>query len=98
MSGRGDPTGTQLEPGGAQLGTKASPSVVNCRTIRDETAHYLSCPILSGIITQATGLNRLLTLHEQIFGNGNDDITGALACATSYHVYHSLKLGNLQII
>ena len=31
-------------------------------------------------------------------GNDIDDLTGALACATSYHVYHSLKLGNLAII
>ena len=55
-------------------------------TIKDETAHYLSCLIFSGIITQATGLNRLLTLHELIFGNDIDDLTGALACATLYHV------------
>ena len=68
------------------------------KTVRDETAHYLACPILSGIITQATGLNRLLTMHELIFGNDIDDPTGALACAASYHVYHSPKLGNLPII
>ena len=37
-------------------------------------------------------------MHELIFGNDIDDPTGALACATSYHVYHSLKLGNLPII
>lgn len=64
----------------------------------DETAHYLACPILSGLITQATGLNRLLTMHELILGNDIDDLIGALACATSYHVYRSLKLGNLPII
>ena len=39
------------------------------KNIRDETAHYLACPILSGLITQATGLNRSLTMHELIFGN-----------------------------
>ena len=49
-------------------------------------------------VAWVTGLNRLLTLHEQIFGNDKDDLTGALACATSYHVYHSLKFGNLPII
>ena len=37
-------------------------------------------------------------MHELIWGNDIDDLTGALACATSYHVYHSLKLGNLPII
>ena len=68
------------------------------KVIRDETAHYLVCPILSGIVTQATGLDHLLTLHERIFGNDIDDLTGVLACATSYHVYHSLKFGNLPII
>ena len=68
------------------------------KIIRDETAHYLACPILSGLITQATGINRLLTMHELTFGNDIDDLTGALACATSYHVYHSLKLSNLPII
>ena len=68
------------------------------KVVRDETAHYLACPILSGLITQATGLNRLLATHELTFGNDIDDLTGALACATSYHVYHSLKLGNLPII
>ena len=61
------------------------------KIIRNETAHYLACPILSGLITQATALNRLLTMHELIFGNDIDDLTGALAGATSYHVYHSLK-------
>ena len=47
---------------------------------------------------QAFGLDHLLSLHELIFGNDIDDLTGVLACATSYHVYHSLKLGNLPII
>ena len=68
------------------------------KIIRDETAHYLACPILSGLITQATGLNHLLSMHELTFGNDIDDLTGALACATSYHVCHCLKLGNLPII
>ena len=68
------------------------------KIIRDETAHYLACPILSGLITQATGLNRLLTMHELMFWNDIDDLAGALACATSYHVYHSLKLGSLPMI
>ena len=31
-------------------------------------------------------------------GNDIDDLTGALACATSYHVCDSLTLGNLPII
>jgi len=68
------------------------------KLIRDETAHYLACPILSGLITQASGLNHLITMHDLILGNDIHDLTGALACATSYHVYHSLKLGNLPII
>ena len=68
------------------------------KVIRDETAHYLVCPILSGLISQAAGLDHLLTLHQLTFGNDKDDLTGALACATSYHVYHSLKFGNLPII
>ena len=51
-----------------------------------------------GLITQATGLNRLLTLRELILGNDVYDLNGALACATSHHIYHSLKLGNLQLI
>ena len=37
-------------------------------------------------------------MHELISGNDTDDLTGALACAASYHVYHSLKLGNLPLI
>ena len=47
---------------------------------------------------QATDLDHLLSLHELIFGNDIDDLTGVLACATSYHVYHSSKFGNLPII
>ena len=67
-------------------------------SIKDETASYLICPILLGIISQASGLDHLPTLQELILGNNINDLTGALACATSYHVYHSLKLGNLPII
>ena len=36
-------------------------------------------------------------MHELILGNDRDDLTGTLACATSYHVYHSFKLSNLSI-
>ena len=50
-----------------------------------------------GLITQATGPNRLFTLHELSFGNDIYDLTGALACATSYHICHPLKLGNLPL-
>ena len=51
-----------------------------------------------GIISQASGLDHLLTLHELILGKDSSDLTGALACATSYHIYHSLKFGKLLII
>ena len=67
-------------------------------SIRDETAHYVSCPILAGLLTQAFGIDSLITLHQLAFGNDKDDHTGVLACATSYHVYHSLKFGNLPLI
>ena len=67
-------------------------------SIRDETAHYMSCPILAGLLTQAFGFDNLITLHQLAFGNDKDDHTGVLACATSYHVYHSLKFGNLPLI
>jgi len=53
---------------------------------------------LAGLLTQAFGIENLLTLHQLAFGNDKDDHTGVLACATSYHVYHSLKFGNLPII
>ena len=46
-----------------------------------------------GTISQACGLNYLPTLHQLIFGNDIDDMTGAFVCAISYHVYHSLKFG-----
>ena len=60
---------------------------------KDETAHYLICPLMLCTITQACGLNYLPTLQQLIFGNDIDDMTGALVCAISYHVYHSLKFG-----
>ena len=66
--------------------------------IRGETAHYMSCPIWAGLLSQAFGIDNLITLQPLAFGNDKDDHTGALACATSYHVYHSLKFGNLPII
>jgi len=70
----------------------------SCKPIRDETAHYLNCPILIGIISQAASLEHLPDLHELIFGKDRNDLTGALTCSTSYHVYHSLKLGKLSLI
>ena len=60
---------------------------------KDETAHYLICPLMIGTIAQACGLNSLSSLQQLIFGNDIDDMTGALVCAISYHVYHSLNLG-----
>ena len=51
-----------------------------------------------GIISQATGLDHIPTLHELILGNDGADLTGALAIATSYHTYHSLKFGKLPLI
>ena len=70
--------------------------VEKCSTVpgsitKDETAHYLICPLLVGIISQACCLDHLPSLHELIFGNDKDDVTGALACAIGYHIYHSLK-------
>ena len=67
-------------------------------SIRDETAHYLDCPFMLGIISQASGLDHIPTLQELILGNDTNALTGALACATSYHMYHSLKFGKLPII
>ena len=65
---------------------------------KDETAHYLICPIMLGIISQASGLGHLPTLHELIFRKDSIDLTGALACVTSYHIYHSVKFGKWVII
>ena len=68
------------------------------RPVKDETAHYLNCPIMIGIISQASGLDHLPNMQELIFGNNSHDLTGVLACATSYHVYHSLKFGKILLI
>ena len=75
--------------------TIAVPASVNRdRNIRDETAHYLICPILVGIISDACHIDPPPNLHDLVYGNDKNDIAGALICAISYHVYHSLKLGN----
>ena len=50
------------------------------------------------IISQASGFDHIPTLQELIFVSDNHDLTGALACATSYHIYHSLKFGKQPII
>ena len=65
---------------------------------KDETAHYLICPVWVGIISQACGLDQLPSLHELILGRDINDITGALACAIGYHICHSFKLGRMQEI
>ena len=70
---------------------------ISSRPIKDETAHYLNCPIMIGIISQAAGLDHLPNLHELIFGKHRLDLTGGLACSTSYHFYHSLKFGKLSL-
>ena len=54
----------------------------------------LNCPILIGIMSQASTPNQ----HELIFGKDRLDLTGVLACSTSYHVCHSLKFGKLSLI
>ena len=36
----------------------------------------------------------LPTLHGLVYGNDRNDVAGALICANSYHVCHSLQLGN----
>ena len=64
-----------------------------CAAPKDETAHYLICPLMIGTIAQACGLNYLPTLQQLFLGNDIHDTTGVLFCAISYHVYHSLKLG-----
>ena len=46
----------------------------------------------------ASGLDHLLTLHELFLGKECNDLTGALACATSYHIYHSSKIGRTLVI
>ena len=37
-------------------------------------------------------------MHELIFGKDKFDLTGVLACSTSYHVYHSLKFGKISLV
>ena len=64
----------------------------------DETAHYLNRPIMLGIISQASGLDHVPTFVGAIFGSDTSDLTGALASATSYHMYHAFKFGKLPII
>ena len=51
-----------------------------------------------GIISQASGLDHLPNMQELIFGNNSHDLTGVPACATSCHVYHSLKFGKITLI
>ena len=77
--------------------TNVSSTLPNSST-KDETGHYIICPILLGIILQASGLDHLPTLHEMILGSDSADLTGVLACAPSYHIYHSLKFGKLPLI
>ena len=66
--------------------------------IRDDTTHYLNCPMMLGIISQASGLDHIPTLQQLTFESDTNDLTGSLACATSYHMYHALKFGKLPII
>ena len=67
-------------------------------SIRNETAHCSNYPTMLGIISQASGLDHPPTLSGMVLGNGSADLTGVLACATSYHTYHSSKVGNLFLI
>ena len=73
-------------------------STLPLSSTKDETAQYLICSIMVGIISQACGLDHLPTSHELIFGKDINDLTGALACATSYHVYHVLNFGKMPEI
>ena len=75
------------------IATFDNKSSSSCRPIKDETAHYLNCPIMIGIISQASGLDHLPNLHELILGKDRFDLTGVLACSTSYHVCHYLRFG-----
>ena len=72
-----------------------STSVEPASSTQDETAHYLICPILVGIISQASGLDHLPNLHELVLGKDINDFTGALACAIGYHIHHSLEFGKM---
>jgi hypothetical protein len=73
------------------------PSVGNV-TICDDTAHYLSCPILISIICDACHLEARPSLHDLFYGNGRHDAIGAVICATAFHVYHACKLGNKALL
>ena len=75
-----------------------SSSVEPASSTKDETAHYPICPIWVGIISQTCGLDQLPRLHDLIRGKDTHDITGALACAIGYHIYHSRKFGKMQEI
>ena len=67
-------------------------------TICDDTAHYLSCPILISRISDACHLEPRPSLHDLIYGNGRHDSVGAIVCATAFYVYHALKLGNKALL
>ena len=75
-----------------------SSSVEPASSTKDETAHYLICPILVGVISQACGLDHLPSLHELFFGKDIDNSTGAIACAIGVHIYHSLEFCKMQEI
>ena len=69
------------------------------KTANGLVRHSEKYKILSVIDSDKSGLDSGLVLDEKI----NHipicrDLTDALACATSYHVYHSFKFGNLPII
>ena len=64
--------------------TALSTSVEAASSTKDETAHYLICQTLVGIISQVCGLDDLPSLHDLISGKDIDDITGALACAICF--------------
>ena len=64
----------------------------------EETAHYLCCPILLGILIDTYRREFIPSLHDLVYGKGTADLNGPLVCATGYHVYHSLKLGNKVIL
>ena len=52
--------------------TIAIPST-GSNSIIDETAHYLVCPILISIISDACHLEPRPSLHDLIYGNGTHD-------------------------
>ena len=55
--------------------TVAIPSSANrdCN-IRDETAYYLICPILIGIIHDACHIDPIPSLHDLVYGNDRNDV------------------------